>query len=85
MNITIYAMIVQDETGGMYIESQSKLNVTAGDSINGIFGSYHGYIALKSATSIKVLSQNNLKNIVTFMKRHQSANVVDRSAVFSQR
>jgi hypothetical protein len=64
LNLTIYAMIVQDETGGMYIESQSKLNVTAGDSINGIFGSYHGYIALKSATSIKVLSQNNLKNIV---------------------
>ena len=63
LNLTIYAMIVQDETGGMYVESQSKFNAVAGDSINGVGGSYHGYIALKSATTINVVSQNNLKNI----------------------
>ena len=64
LDMTIYAMIVQDETGGMYVESQNKINAIAGDSINGIFGSYHGYIALKSASSINILSHNNLKNIV---------------------
>lgn len=64
LRMTIYAMIVQDETGGMYIESQSKINVTAGDSINGISGSYHGYITLQNANSLNIISQNNLENIV---------------------
>ncbi len=64
LKMTIYAMIVQDETGGMYIESQSKINVSAGDSINGISGSYHGYIVLQNTKSLNTLSQNNLENII---------------------
>jgi hypothetical protein len=57
-------MIVQDETGGMYIESQNKINISAGDSINGISGSYHGYIVLQNTESLNTLSQNNLGNII---------------------
>lgn len=60
-NLTIYGFFVQDNSAGLYIESQTNPNIAAGDSINGISGAYHGYISLNS--SIKKISSNNLSKI----------------------
>jgi hypothetical protein len=62
-DLTVYAMFVQDETAGLYIESQSKLNVIAGDSIKGITGTYHGYITQKAGANLNIISHNNLDKI----------------------
>ena len=61
--LTIYGLFVQDHTAGLYIETQSKPNVAAGDSIRGIVGSYHGYIAQKTGANFTVISSNNLDKI----------------------
>lgn len=69
LDLTIYGMFVQDETGGLYIQTQSKINFVAGDSIKGISGTYHAYeneapyLDLKSVTNINKLSSDNLNSI----------------------
>lgn len=69
LDLTIYGMFVQDETGGLYIQTQSKINFVAGDSIKGISGTYHAYeyeapyLDLKSVASINKLSSDNLNSI----------------------
>lgn len=69
LDLTIYGMFVQDETGGLYIQTQSKINFVAGDSIKGISGTYHAYeyeapyLDLKSIASINKLSSDNLNSI----------------------
>jgi hypothetical protein len=69
LDLTIYGMFVQDETGGLYIQTQSKINFVAGDSIKGISGTYHAYeneapyLDLKSVTNINKLSNDNLNSI----------------------
>jgi hypothetical protein len=55
---------VQDHTAGLYIETQAKPNVAAGDSIKGIIGSYHGYIVQNSGAKFTIISSNNLDKIV---------------------
>ncbi|MBO5728973.1 MAG: T9SS type A sorting domain-containing protein [Paludibacteraceae bacterium] len=61
--LTIYGLFVQDHTAGLYIETQTKPNVAAGDSIKGIVGSYHGYIAQKSGAKFTIISSDNLDKI----------------------
>lgn len=69
LDLTIYGMFVQDETGGLYIQTQSKINFVAGDSIKGISGTYHAYeyeapyLDLKSVASINKLSSDNLNSV----------------------
>ena len=69
LDLTIYGMFIQDETGGLYIQTQSKINFVAGDSIKGISGTYHAYeneapyLDLKSVTNINKLSSDNLNSI----------------------
>lgn len=69
LDLTIYGMFVQDETGGLYIQTQSKINFVAGDSIKGISGTYHAYeyeapyLDLKSVANINKLSSDNLNSI----------------------
>jgi hypothetical protein len=62
--LTIYGLFVQDHTAGLYIETQAKPNVAAGDSIKGIIGSYHGYIVQNSGAKFTIISSNNLDKIV---------------------
>lgn len=62
--LTIYGLFVQDHTAGLYIETQAKPNVAAGDSIKGIVGSYHGYIVQNSGAKFSIISSNNLDKIV---------------------
>jgi hypothetical protein len=69
LDLTIYGMFIQDETGGLYIQTQSKINFVAGDSIKGISGTYHAYeneapyLDLKSVTNINKLSSDNLNSV----------------------
>jgi hypothetical protein len=62
-DLTVYGIFVQDATAGLYIETQFNPNVAAGDSINGIVGSYHGYIAQKTGAKFNVISSDNLDKI----------------------
>lgn len=67
--LNVYGVFVQDETGGLYIQSQSKFDFVAGDLINGISGTYHTYeyaapyLDLKSTTTLQKISSNNLNSI----------------------
>ena len=69
VSLVSYWVFIQDETGGLYIQTQSKINFVAGDSIKGISGTYHAYeneapyLDLKSVTNINKLSSNNLNSI----------------------
>ena len=60
---TIYGMFIQDATAGLYVETTTKPNVVAGDSVKGISGSYHGYITLKDGSKPTVVSSDNLSKI----------------------
>lgn len=60
---TIYGMFIQDATAGLYVETTTKPNVVAGDSIKGISGSYHGYITLKDGSKPTIVSSDNLSKI----------------------
>ena len=62
-DLTVYGIFVQDASAGLYIETQFNPNVAAGDSINGIVGSYHGYIAQKTGAKFNLLSSGNLDKI----------------------
>lgn len=69
INLTVYGMFVQDATGGLFIQTQSKLDLVAGDSISGISGTFHAYediapyLDLKSIEDINKISGNYLSSI----------------------
>ncbi len=68
-DLTVYGIFIQDETAGLFIESQSKVNITAGDSINGITGTFHAYedaspyIYLRENSNLEIVSSNHLDKI----------------------
>lgn len=62
-NLNVYGIFVQDETAGLYIETNTKQNAVVGDLVNGISGIYHGYFSLKEGSKMNIISNNNLNNI----------------------
>ena len=62
-DLNVYGIFAQDETAGLYIETNTKQDVSVGDLVNGISGIYHGYFSLKEGTKMNIISNNNLNNI----------------------
>ncbi len=60
---TLYGLFVQDTTAGLFIETSTNPNVTAGDSIHGLSGTYHGSLTLKENSKPTISSSNNLSKI----------------------
>lgn len=63
VDVTIYGIFVQDETAGLYIETYFNPNITIGDSILGITGSYHNFLLQKEGSTFTIISNNNLDKI----------------------
>lgn len=63
VDATIYGIFVQDSTAGLYIETLSDPNITIGDSICGMTGTYHKYLSQKDGSNFTVISSNNLDKI----------------------
>ena len=63
VDVTIYGIFVQDETAGLYVETYFNPNITIGDSISGITGSYHNFLLQKEGSPFTIISSNNLDKI----------------------
>lgn len=63
VDVTIYEIFVQDSTAGLYMETYFDPEITAGDTINGITGAYHGYLLQHEGTTFNIVTSNNLDKI----------------------
>lgn len=63
VDVTIYGIFVQDGTAGLYIETYFDPAISAGDSILGMTGTYHGFLMQTEGTTFTILSSNNLDKI----------------------